>query len=244
MTEISDEMLSAYLDGELDAETARRVDAALTADPALAARIAALDAVNRRLRPAFSAHMQEGVPDRFDAILSAPPPAQSPISKFFAPWLKPAMLLPAALCAAAGLMIGLQYGAPVESGAFRVRPDGRIVADAGFSSALSTARAGVKTDYDTGAVLVRVSFVDDSGAPCRHFALKDAEGLACKTGPDWQVLALDAVPDAMGPDGYAMAGATSAAGVEAAIARRGIGAALTPDDETRAISNEWKTPAP
>ncbi len=244
MTDISDEMLSAYLDGELDAGTARRVDAALTTDPALAARIAALDAVNRRLRPAFSTHMQEGVPDRFDAILSEPPRAQSPFSRFFSPWLKPAVLLPAALCAAAGLMIGLQFGAPVESGAFQVRPDGRIVADAGLSFALSTARSGVKTEYDTDAVLVRVSFIDDSGAPCRHFALKDAEGLACKAGPEWQVLALDAVPDAMGPDGFAMAGATAAAGVEAAIARRGIGAALTPDDETLAIANEWKMPAP
>lgn len=53
--DISDGMLTAYLDGELDAANAARIEAALATDATLAARLAALDVPMDALRQGFDA---------------------------------------------------------------------------------------------------------------------------------------------------------------------------------------------
>jgi anti-sigma factor RsiW len=61
--EISEEDLSAFIDGELDARRAREVEHALLASPALAARAAALETDKRQLSGLYANVAQAAIPD-------------------------------------------------------------------------------------------------------------------------------------------------------------------------------------
>jgi anti-sigma factor RsiW len=64
MQKPSDELLIAYLDGELDAESANEVAAAITRDPALAHEAQRLGETVAALRAAFDDVLHEPVPER------------------------------------------------------------------------------------------------------------------------------------------------------------------------------------
>jgi len=64
MQKPSDEVLIAYLDGELDAERADEVAAAIASDPTLAREVQALGETGAALRAAFDDVLHEPVPDR------------------------------------------------------------------------------------------------------------------------------------------------------------------------------------
>jgi anti-sigma factor RsiW len=64
MHEHADDRLAAYLDGELEAADRRALETRLEADPAAAARLAALARADRLLRLAFDDVAHEPVPDR------------------------------------------------------------------------------------------------------------------------------------------------------------------------------------
>ncbi|WP_291194732.1 NepR family anti-sigma factor [Frateuria sp.] len=72
MNPIDDDTLQAYVDGELDASTAARVDAALAQDDALARRVRQAREVRAQLRAAFDPVLEEPVPDRLSAMLQPP----------------------------------------------------------------------------------------------------------------------------------------------------------------------------
>jgi anti-sigma factor RsiW len=67
MQEHFDDLLVAYLDGELETVQRRAVEARLNADPLVAARMAALARSGNLLRAAFDEVVQEPVPDRLIA---------------------------------------------------------------------------------------------------------------------------------------------------------------------------------
>jgi anti-sigma factor RsiW len=64
MQKPSDELLIAYLDGELDAETSKEVAAAIARDPALARKAESLAETSAALRVAFDDVLHEPVPER------------------------------------------------------------------------------------------------------------------------------------------------------------------------------------
>ena len=59
---VTDEQLSAYLDGELPEDDARAIDEALAQDPALQAALESLVAANDMARDAFDAMKDDPVP--------------------------------------------------------------------------------------------------------------------------------------------------------------------------------------
>ncbi len=61
---ISEETLMAYADGELDAATRASVEAAMQQDPDIGKRVARHRALREKMQGAFSAVLQEQVPDR------------------------------------------------------------------------------------------------------------------------------------------------------------------------------------
>ncbi|MEM9440609.1 MAG: hypothetical protein AAGA73_09215 [Pseudomonadota bacterium] len=65
----SDEMLTAFLDGEADAASANRIMAALKTDPKLAKRIEALEIPKPMIRSAFDIAMQAAPVDRLEKTL-------------------------------------------------------------------------------------------------------------------------------------------------------------------------------
>ncbi|HEX3398609.1 MAG TPA: zf-HC2 domain-containing protein, partial [Steroidobacteraceae bacterium] len=64
---ISDEMLMAYADGELDAPTRARIEAAMKEDPEIAKRVAQHRALREAMQGAFAAVLREPVPERLIA---------------------------------------------------------------------------------------------------------------------------------------------------------------------------------
>ena len=64
MTRIDDVMLMAYVDGEVDAQTAREIEAAIATDPATGRRVAMFRQTASMTRGAFGEVLHEPVPDR------------------------------------------------------------------------------------------------------------------------------------------------------------------------------------
>lgn len=69
MTRIDDVMLMAYVDGEVDAQTAREIEAAMGSDPTLARRVAMFRQTASLTRGAFTDVLHEPVPDRLTSLL-------------------------------------------------------------------------------------------------------------------------------------------------------------------------------
>jgi anti-sigma factor RsiW len=97
-----DDVLAAYIDGELDAEAHKAVDAALAADPATRTRLDALKAGNRPYKDAFQLVLDAAPTERLAANLAriAPRRADSPPPRRV--WLSAA----AVLLFASGVAIG------------------------------------------------------------------------------------------------------------------------------------------
>jgi anti-sigma factor RsiW len=83
---ISDEALMAYLDGEAGAASERAIEAAMARDPALRARLEALECGDRNLRAAFDVMLEEPVPDKIVQFVWAQRPSLRPAA---APVRKP-----------------------------------------------------------------------------------------------------------------------------------------------------------
>jgi anti-sigma factor RsiW len=75
ITRIDDVMLMAYVDGEVDAETAREIEASIAADPSLGHRVAMFRQTASLTRGAFTEVLHEPVPERLTAALRKAPAA-------------------------------------------------------------------------------------------------------------------------------------------------------------------------
>src|SRR5579883_1234043 len=64
---ISDEVLMAYADGELDTTARAEVERAMAADPQIGRRVAEHEALRARLRSTYDSVLNEPVPDRLRA---------------------------------------------------------------------------------------------------------------------------------------------------------------------------------
>ena len=119
MSRMDDVMLMAYVDGEVDAATAREIEAALAGDPALAVRVQHLRDSAMMARGAFAEVLHEPVPDRLIAALGGPahvPEGKSadnvvPLQRRTASWTpRRAALGWAAAASIAALVIGYGVG--------------------------------------------------------------------------------------------------------------------------------------
>jgi len=72
MSRVDDVMLMAYVDGEMDAATAREIETALAGDPALMLRVQQLRDGAMMARGAFAEVLHEPVPERLIAALGGP----------------------------------------------------------------------------------------------------------------------------------------------------------------------------
>ena len=73
-SKISDELLFAYIDNELDAAARAEVEAVIAADPALAKRVDEQRALRTLLSGTFDPILSEPVPERLLAATQAPAP--------------------------------------------------------------------------------------------------------------------------------------------------------------------------
>jgi hypothetical protein len=211
---ISDEILMAYADGELDAATRASVEAAMQEDPEIRKRVARHRALRETMRGAFSAVLDEPVPDR---LIEAARGQTAAPKKSAAPrrW-QPATM-------AASLLLGLGLGFLAWHGPrgalIRPRAGGGLVASAALAEALSNQLSDDRSQVNVA--VTGLSFRDKSGDYCRTFSLTGSDpslGLACREGADWRIKALAQSPHAAANFGnFRTAGSEDSPAIRAAV---------------------------
>lgn len=244
-----DEILMAYADGEVDADTRRRIEAAMASDPTIAERVARHRALRAELGAAFGGVLDEAVPSRLlDAANSSPAS------------LRPATVadLNAARAAksggtksggwswpewtaiAASLLIGVFAGRsalqPEPSEIFATTARG-IVASGYLATALNDHPSGTPTD---SAARIILSFRSKGGDYCRSFDAGMTAGFACREDNEWRVRALSQSAANIAASGeYRMAGSELPPAILTAIDDVMEGEALDGEQERAARQRGW-----
>jgi hypothetical protein len=230
MTDIDEAMLIAWVDGELDEVTRRRVDRAVAEDPALAQRLE----THRRLRARLSGHYApvaaEPVPPTMRSLLED--------GAKLVPFARPAprwrnWSIGGAI--AASLVLGLGIGRISDGPAGPVTvSNGVMVAQGQLASALNSQLASALQE---GSVRIGLSFQRKGGGWCRSFEGSTLSGVACRQGEDWQVEQL--IPGTGPATDYRQASSTDdriTATVEALIE----GAPADAAEEAAAKAKGWR----
>ncbi len=188
--------IMAYVDGECDAVTVKRIEKAMTADPVLAKQIEQAQALRNRLSAHYDPIAEEAVPDRLTAMLTAA--ASSNIDSSFtarkadreigkrqrrgmgiAQWGAMAATL------ALGVVIG-QFGLGGDAGAPFAQTDGALVASGPLADALETQLASAQTDNSD--YRIGLTFRAKTGNICRSFTSEAVSGIGCREGQQWKMV--------------------------------------------------------
>lgn len=185
-----DKEFFAWVDGELAAEDAARVEARVAASPELAARANEHRRLTGALRGAFAPVMDDPVaPPRFGSAEVVDFGARQSEREARRSWFEwpqlGAMAATLVLGLVVGQLVGGRSGAPIEA------RGGVLVAAASLDQALDKELASAGTD---GPVRVGLTFRDRQGAICRSFTGEAGQGLACRADGDWRIEGLFASP--------------------------------------------------
>lgn len=231
---VSREMIAAYADGELSGAELARAEAAIAADPALAAQVERHRALKAQLAAHFAPILDQDVPDHLAALLR--PGASgaevvsfaterqkrglAPMVRRWAPIAGPAL--------AASLVLALWQ--PWQSG----QASGDY-AGTQLASALDTQlTADQPADAETRILL---SFENKDGQYCRAWRGAGAGGIACRDDTGWKIERRVALAQAQATD-YRQAGSDSE--ILAAVQDMASGAALDADAEAEASARGWR----
>jgi anti-sigma factor RsiW len=201
---LSDEILMAFADGELDEPVAAAVAKAMAEDPGLARRVVDFQQSRRLTRSAFSSTLAPDVPPALYAAVSAQvkafeagnavddtvtefklrTPAAARSGRTYPSFMKMALAASvAALAVAAGYFAG-QREASGSNGLIAQLESPSV------RHALSTAASGQDVELPTGRLRVISSYRLANGSLCREFKLQGAAGaanaIACRRG-EWNV---------------------------------------------------------
>lgn len=255
-TQISDELLSAYIDGELDDGDRARVEQAIARDARLAQRVAQQRALRGRLRNVFDGALRESVPQRLvNARRLDRPSTPAQIIDLARVRAERArrperrrVTIPrrAALTVGASVLVGIGAGLLVqrvfEGSALTEYRDGSLFAAGSLSRALNEQLAS--TGMTANPVHIGFTFRSKSNNYCRLFTLNNTHmltGIACREAPGWRLLTLLATePGATAASiGYRIAGSTLPAPLQQAVDERISGPALDAAAELKARRNGW-----
>jgi hypothetical protein len=204
---MNENRLMAYLDGELEGDARIAAEREIAADPALAERVRAQQALRVRLQAAYAPLLDEPVPERLLAAARGTAQvadlAAARQARKRRRWQWPEWGAMAASVLAGVIGGQLMRGA---NDPLRTARDGSLVAGGRLARALTEQLASAPRQGSP--VKIGTSFVARSGRYCRSFVLeRDAPmaGLACRDGDAWklQLVAPAVKPEAAG--GYRMA---------------------------------------
>ncbi len=242
----SDDLLIAYLHGELAEPARAAVERAMRADPVLAARIA------QHRKSEARAHIfsvsANGHHDGGHAQRHRPPPGAKVVHL---DTIRPGRPMPPPpstggwraphwMAVGAALVVGLAGGAlgweqlrSAPSLVMLVASDGALVARGRLVDALGDQLAS-PGPAETG-VRIGVTFVSKDGSYCRSFVVDTSAGLACRGNGRWTIPVL-----AQAPAGAAyLDGSVPPPAVQAAIDARIVGATLDAQAERAAQQRGW-----
>ncbi|MFV8816872.1 anti-sigma factor family protein [Haliea sp. E17] len=222
------ELLSQYLDGELDELSTRRIAQRLQAEPALRATLNQLAALDQNIQLSLAG--RGDVPAHVAALLRPAAPAAA-----FRKNRQWHYAVAASLVAAAGALLAVQ----LQTG----KPSGPTVADVlEITPSMATGWQPLAGDRRIRPIL---TFRDVDGAWCREFLLdnqgKGSRGVACRDQGKWETrIAVAAeLPDG-GPEMFRPASSFDVDAVADYTARRADGIALSAGEESALIAGDWK----
>ncbi|MEQ8934566.1 MAG: hypothetical protein RIE56_02105 [Amphiplicatus sp.] len=188
MIQLTDEMLTAYLDGEASLEEKRAIENAIEQDPDLRQTLERYRALKATIDRSFAGVVEQPVPQR---IIEA---ASAPYGAYAAPlpprrpskWLTPTAM-------AASLAVGALAGSFLMRG--QSADENALIASAPIEKALS----GHAADTASGAIHVVATYRAGDDRVCREFEIADAAqtsaGIAClTTSGRWSLAALEPRP--------------------------------------------------
>jgi hypothetical protein len=238
---ISDEILMAYADGELDLVARAEVEAAMARDPALARAVERHRAMAAKLRKAYEGILDEPLPPALAALAGDEEAAQA-VELAGARGRRIGLgrwQLPGWTAIAASVLVGLLVGMLLTRSAgspYAESPAGLVargeLAD-GLESALASAPGGSN-------VTIGVSFRDHDGRYCRSFTFRhgtSVAGLACRGREDWKI---EVLADAAAGDGELRTAASMPVPVLRAVDAALEGEPLDAEAEAEARATGWR----
>lgn len=228
---IGDEMLIAYLDGELDEAGMAAVDAALATDAALVDRLEAHAALATRVRASYAPVVEEPVPERLASLVQ---PAEAKVVDL-AQRRRPSPTYVWWGAIAASLVIGVMLVGRELPLPFADPIGQDMTARGRLGRALTVQASGP----GQGEVQIGLSFKARDGRYCRTFAVDRTAGLACRQDKTWKVEVAAQRPGA--PDGdFRQAGSEIPAPVLDRVDALIAGESLDADQEQAAMKAGWR----
>jgi hypothetical protein len=249
---VSDETLMAYADGEVDEATRAIIEAAMRENPEVRRRIAEHRALREAMQGAFSAVLDEPVPQRLiDAARgqTAAPAGGHVVdlagARRAVAGQAPGRLLswqPAAMAASVLVGVALGYvGWHSAKPLVTTSSSGELLAGAGLAEALSNQ---LSEDRSPGlAAITGLSFRAKTGDYCRTFSLSGSHassGLACHEGVGWTIKVLAQSPTAASnSSNFRRAASADPPAVRAAVEESIDGEPLDRAGEIAARQGNW-----
>lgn len=234
MTQDRDELLSAYLDGELAEAEMVRVEALLASDPAWQSALDAMLANDRDLAAALRRDIPDEVDDQTAQRFGLGDPAVPAAVNDNRPWAR--WLGVGGIAAAAAALLLLVRPTPEQPWQGE-----------DFDRALSQTVTMQQASLDGGSTLTPLlSFRAADGRYCREFRLVAAkasdsrDGIACRDSQGWAPEVLVAgQPVLADPGRIEVAGGADRPELDRAYEKLGADAPLSIDDEKRLIASGW-----
>jgi len=247
---LTDEQISAYLDGELPDDELKAVEKALDADPAAAARLAAFRRVDSIVKEAHGAPEDQEIPDAVLSLLedAEPDPHEQPTAEVI-PFRAKIRGVPLALAASIALGVGVTFGPGLMPGnqapgtpslAYAVGP---LPSADPLVGVLETAASAERVAAGPATVTPVLSFATVDGRYCREVNIaQDAEAIAavaCRSEGIWTI-AVTAASEPVGPvQGFETASDPQPAGIATFVEQMKTGDALSVEEERRLIASGW-----
>ena len=220
MMTISDEKLSAYIDGELSPSEVNEINEALKADPAVAARLERLKQPGALIAAGYGEIDDEPMPDSVMDLLRDTGDTENPGEKViqFAPrpaakskasWAVP---LAASVALAIGVGVGMQIAADRTNRDGRLAYVGVIDQSSPVFAALESTPSATMVETPQGTIMPVLTFKSANGEYCREYVVANdvaaRRAVACRNEGQWvtQFAAL-APQNSVTPNGYSTASA-------------------------------------
>jgi hypothetical protein len=265
MSTIGEDELQAYVDGELEAVDIARVEAAIEADPIVAAQVERERRLRAQLRAAFDPVLDEPVPKRLAMLLHANgelagvrmhdetrvdathgEDASTNTADNVVPLrtrgerpARPRWHTPVYALAASLAVLAVSLWLRPAGGPVQMQ-GGELVARGELARGLDTALAS--EPGGDAALAIGLSFRDGEGHVCRSFvqrAESSLAGLACREGDRWTLPVLSRASDSGGAE-LRQASSGIPPEVQAAIDERVQGDAFDAEAERAARDAGWR----
>jgi hypothetical protein len=251
---IPEEILMAYVDGELDPDARTEFEAAMRNDPTIEKRVAQQRQLRARIELAYAGELAEPVPDRLlaaargvvrkseanivrlDEARAAMAAASSRIEVRKSRWR-----LLTSMAASLLIGVGIGFFAWRQSNLIVVNDSrGTLVAGGSLARGLSSQLGGDRSTRSS--MEIGLSFVAKSGDYCRTFTLLDASsaGLACRHSNRWEIRMLTESGPLGGGSEYRTAESGLPPAIRNAVEEQMSGEPLDRAAEIAARKQQWQ----